>query len=189
MKLVRKGAYSLPAEGIKCVATIGNFDGVHLGHQAIIRELQGWAKKTQLPSTVITFEPMPKEFFMREKAPKRLMQFREKFEALQQLGVEVMCVLRFNAAMAALLPEDFIRIILVEGLNIQRLVIGDDFRFGKDRKGDVTLLEQQGKIFGFSVTVMPMYLLNNQKVSSTRIREALAHGKIDEARNLLGRKV
>ena len=189
MKLIRKSVHSLGEAGFKCVATIGNFDGVHLGHQAVIKELQKWAKKIELPATVITFEPTPQEFFLRDKAPRRLMKLREKFEVLQGLGIEVMCVLRFNAAMASLSPEDFIRVILVENLNIQHLVIGNDFKFGKDRKGDIALLKQQGKIFDFLVTELPMYLLNNEKISSTRIRKALMLGEVAEAENLLGRKV
>ncbi len=189
MRLIRRSVHSFHEVGFQCVATIGSFDGLHLGHQAIIGELQKLAKKSNLPTTVITFEPSPAEFFLKENAPIRLMHFREKFETLQELAVDVMCVLNFNFDMASLSAEKFIQVILVEGLGVQHLVVGHDFRFGKNREGNVALLEKQGKNFGFLVTVLPTFLVKNARVSSTRIREALARGKIDEVESLLGRKV
>jgi len=189
MKLIRRRVHSPFEAGFKCVATIGNFDGVHLGHQAILKEAQELARAKDLPSVVITFEPTPSEFFLREKAPFRLMGFREKFEILQDLGIDLMCVLHFNLEMASTPAENFIQTILVQGLGVQDLVVGQDFRFGKNREGDLALLQKMGKSKGFSTHLAPTVLKDNHKISSTRIRHAMDQGKMEDVVSFLGRKV
>ncbi len=189
MRLIRYGVHSKTHDLEPSVVTIGNFDGVHLGHQYVIQSVKKYAKEHHFLATVVTFEPTPSEYFLREKAPKRLTQFREKTERLQDLFIDILCVLRFNFEMASLSPEDFIQKILVSGLNMQHIVVGDDFKFGKNRAGNIPLLQQAGSHFGFGVTVMPAFLYEGVRVSSTRIREALMEGKISVAEHLLGRKV
>ncbi len=187
MKLIRKSCDSAAESGYKCVATIGNFDGIHLGHQTLILALKKYAKAHNLPTAVITFEPPPNKFFLQEKAPVRLMGFREKFEALQALEIDYLCVLRFNLKMAHLPAEDFVKDILIRSFGIQHIIVGQDFRFGKERTGDWQVLQTLGQSLGFSVSIAPLLLHNGQKVSSTRIREALATGNPVEAQNLLKR--
>lgn len=194
MRLIRYGAEfgeqsRREDETLSTVATIGNFDGVHRGHQAVIQTLKSIAKKIELPVTVITFEPTPLEFFLKERAPKRLTPFREKYTLLKALAVDIKCVLRFNASLSQLSAEDFIQIILVKKLGIKHLIIGEDFRFGKNRTGDVELLRVQGEMLGFQVTAAPLMLDAGYKISSSRIREALAQNRVDEAEKWLGRKV
>jgi len=169
------------------VATIGNFDGVHLGHQAVLTQLAMKADMLNLPAVVITFEPQPFEYFVPEKAPARLSRFREKVEALRAYSIQKLCVLRFNRQLAEMQAETFIQKLLVEGLNVRYLVVGDDFRFGKDRQGDFALLQQVGKQQGFQVVNMHTFAIDDMRVSSTRIREALQDGDLAVAEKLLGR--
>lgn len=168
--------------------TIGNFDGVHIGHQSILSELRKQALMRGVPPVVITFEPTPLEYFAPGTAPPRLTGFREKYELLEQQGMARMLVLRFDAELAALPAEDFIREILVEGLGIRYLVIGDDFRFGKGRAGDFTMLTNAGETFDFDVAATPTQTFAGERVSSTRVRQALADGDLALARELLGRR-
>jgi len=179
--------HNLKAKHQPCVATIGNFDGVHLGHQAVIGQLAEKGAAIGLPTTLITFEPQPPEYFMPEKAPARLTSFREKFVTLQRYAIDQVLVLHFNASLANMEAEEFIRQILIEGLNVRHLVVGDDFRFGKDRKGDFALLEQAGREHDFSVVSMTSFRVDGERVSSTGIRSALAEGDFDRAERLLGR--
>jgi riboflavin kinase/FMN adenylyltransferase len=178
-----------PEELNHCVAAIGNFDGVHKGHQSIIQMLQKFATQYQLPTMIITFEPMPQEFFLKEKAPQRLTTIREKFKILQGQKIDILCVLRFNAAMACLSALDFIRIVLVKKLRIKHLIVGEDFRFGKGRAGDINLLQSEGQALGLQIWVAPMVLASAQKISSTDIRKAVAQGRIAEAEQWLGRRL
>jgi len=169
-------------------ATIGNFDGVHIGHQAILSELRKQALLRGAPPVVVTFEPTPREYFAPMSAPPRLTDFREKYEMLDYQGMGRMLLLRFDAKLAALSAEDFIREILVDGLGIRYLVIGDDFRFGKDRKGDFAMLQAAGAQYGFDVAATPTQTYQGERVSSTRVRQALVDGDLALARDLLGRR-
>lgn len=186
MELIR-GLTQLRPHHRGCIATIGKFDGVHLGHQMIIRQLQTQAQKLQLPSVVAIFEPQPAEFFGTQQAPARLTRLREKLIALHHYGVDRVLCLRFNRALAVLSAEEFIRQVLVAGLGVRHLVVGDDFHFGQKRQGHFMTLQQAGKKYGFSVARWSTVILGNVRVSSTRVREALARGDLRTARELLGR--
>ncbi len=186
MELIR-GIHNLRPRHRGCVATIGNFDGVHLGHQAVLGQLAERGAELGLPAVVITFEPQPAEFFTPEQAPARLTRFREKLEAFRRYAVERVLVLRFDQALASLAAEDFILRVLVEGLDIRYLVVGDDFRFGKGRSGNFELLQARGEEHGFQVVNMHTFEIAHERVSSTRVRDALAVGDIALAESLLGR--
>lgn len=170
-----------------CVATIGNFDGVHLGHQAVFAQLIEKSKKLQLPSVVISFEPQPQEFFVPNQAPARLTRLREKVLALRQFPLNRLLCLRFNRQLASWSPEAFISQVLVDGLSVKYLIVGDDFRFGAQRKGDFHTLENAGKQYGFKVVNTPTRILENERISSTRVRQALQNSDMTEATRLLGR--
>ena len=188
MPNIIRGFHNLPSNaGNGCVATIGNFDGVHLGHQAVLNQLAMKADMLHLPAVVITFEPQPFEYFVPEKAPARLTRFREKVEALRAYSIQRLCVLRFDRHLADMSAEMFIQRLLVEGLQVRYLVVGDDFRFGKDRKGDFALLQQAGRAYGVQVVNMHTFAVDQIRVSSTRIREALKQGDLGLAEKLLGR--
>jgi riboflavin kinase / FMN adenylyltransferase len=187
MRRIIRGFHNLPAASQGCVATIGNFDGVHLGHQSVLTQLAMKGDTLGLPAVVITFEPQANEFFSPEKAPARLSRFREKVEALRAYSIQQLCVLRFNQKLAQMTAQDFIQRLLVDGLNVRYLVVGDDFRFGKDRQGDFALLQQAGRQFGFQVVNMHTFSVDQIRVSSTRIREALKTGDLMLAEKLLGR--
>ncbi|WP_026180364.1 bifunctional riboflavin kinase/FAD synthetase [Hahella ganghwensis] len=185
MKLIR-GIHNLHSFTDGCVATIGNFDGVHYGHQVIIRQLQAKAKALKLPAVVMVFEPQPREFFDEDKAPARLMRFREKLEAIAALDVEVLLCLQFNRRLRHLAAQQFVDQVLVDGLHVRHLVVGDDFRFGCDRAGDFELLQASGRKNGFSVDHTATVEVGGARVSSTRIRKLLADGRFDKAEELLG---
>ncbi|GBE09505.1 riboflavin biosynthesis protein RibF [bacterium BMS3Bbin12] len=186
MELIR-GLHNLRPRHRGCVATIGNFDGVHLGHQAVLGQLAEKAAEFGLPMAVVTFEPHPQEFFAGAAAPPRLTRFREKVTALQRFAVARVLCLRFDARLAALEPEEFIRRVLLDGLAVRYLVVGDDFRFGAKRRGNFAMLEAAGRRHGFPVVHLPTFPIDGERVSSTRIREALANGDLAGAEKLLGR--
>lgn len=186
MELIR-GLRNLPRFPRGCVATIGNFDGVHLGHQAVLGQLAEKAQELGLPAVVITFEPYPQEFFARGATPPRLTRFREKIQALRRYSVDRVLCLRFDRALASTPAEDFIRRILIEGLGVRYLVVGDDFRFGHRRQGDFAMLKAAGAQQGFQVANRHTFSIDGARVSSTRIREALARGDLRGAEKLLGR--
>ncbi|HWP94156.1 MAG TPA: bifunctional riboflavin kinase/FAD synthetase [Gammaproteobacteria bacterium] len=186
MEFVR-GLYNLRARHRGCVATIGNFDGVHRGHRAVLDAVCSAARHLRLPSVVVCFEPTPKEYFAPESAPPRIMGLRDKVLALAEAGIERLVCLRFGAALATLEPEEFIRRVVHEGLGARRLIVGDDFRFGRERRGDYALLEAAGARYGFEVSPTPTFVLDGGRVSSSRLRERLAAGDLDGARVLLGR--
>ncbi len=167
-----------------CVATIGNFDGIHLGHQAVLGQVAEKASELGLPSVVITFEPHPQEFFRPDDAPMRLTGFREKMQTLRRYAVDHVLCLRFDRALANMAAQDFIRKVLVESLGVRCLVIGGDFRFGRERQGDVAMLQQQAD---FQVLAMRAFEIGGERVSSTRIRAALQQGDLAAAEKLLGR--
>mgnify|MGYP000591915484 CR=1 FL=1 len=187
MRRIIRGFHNLPVSSAGCVATIGNFDGVHLGHQSVLNQLAMKGDTLGLPAVVITFEPQANEFFSPATAPARLSRFREKVDALRCYSIQQLCVLRFNQKLAQMSAQDFIQRLLVEGLNVRYLVVGDDFRFGKDRQGDFELLQQVGQEMGFQVVNMHTFSVDNIRVSSTRIRQALKVGDLMLAEKLLGR--
>lgn len=186
MELIR-GLHNLQPRHRGCVATIGNFDGVHLGHQAVLGQLAEKADELCLPATVITFEPQPQEYFVPDKAPSRLTKFREKLQALRRFSVDRLMCLSFNKHLAAMSANDFILRVLVDGLGIRYLVVGDDFRFGHGRSGDFAMLLAAGQQYGFEVVHMHTFEVNGDRVSSTRIRQALTKGDMQTAMQLLGR--
>jgi riboflavin kinase/FMN adenylyltransferase len=186
MELIR-GAHNLRARHRGCVATIGNFDGVHLGHQAVLGQLAEKAADMGVPSTVITFEPQPQEFFAPEKAPARLTRFREKIHALRRYAVDRVLSLRFNDAFARIPASEFVERILIDGLDVRYLVVGDDFRFGHNRAGNFDMLRDAGERHGFQVVNMHTFSIDGERVSSTRVRQALERGDLSEAEKLLGR--
>jgi len=186
MQLVR-GLHNLKPAPRGCVATIGNFDGVHRGHQAILQRLRERAAELQLPSCVVIFEPQPREFFGPDNAPVRLSRLRDKLELLAAAGVDRVLCLAFNRRLRELSAADFVRTVLVDGLGVQHLEVGDDFRFGCDRAGDFPFLEQAGKQFGFSVEDAITIELDGDRVSSTRVRNAAQVADFALAEQLLGR--
>lgn len=186
MRLIR-GLHNLPAAQRGCALTIGNFDGVHRGHQAVLDQLHARAAELQLPATVMVFEPTPQEYFLSDMAPARLQRLRDKLSLFHELGVEQVVCLRFDHKLAEHDADAFVKDILVEGLGVRHLVIGDDFRFGKGRRGDFAFLQQAGRQHGFDVVSTHTLVENGERVSSTRIREALAAGELDKAAQLLGR--
>ena len=186
MQLVR-GLHNLRAKHRGCVATIGNFDGVHLGHQSVFRHLMDKGSELRLPTTVVTFEPQPREYFQATMAPARLTRLREKLQVIEAMGVQRVVVLEFNKRLAAMPAEVFIAELLVEGLGIQFLSVGDDFRFGRGRQGDFELLRRMGRVHSFEVENMNTYKLHRDRVSSTRIRELLTQGDLPTAAQYLGR--
>ena len=167
------------------VVTIGNFDGVHVGHKVLIEKLKERARALHAPSIVMTFEPQPLEYFAGEKGVARLTRWREKYSALAQTGVDYVLVLRFNEKLAALSAEDFIKQVLVDKLAIEHVLVGDDFHFGHNREGDFQFLEVAGKDLGFTVENSHSVMVDGERVSSTRIRRALAEGH-HELTHLLG---
>jgi riboflavin kinase/FMN adenylyltransferase len=186
MQVIR-GLHNLRPCHRGCVATIGNFDGVHLGHRAVFKRLLDKGREQGLPATVITFEPQPMELFAPDAAPPRLTRLREKLAAIDEAGIHRVMLLEFGPKLAGMRATDFVRDLLVRGLEIRYLLIGDDFRFGRGREGDFGLLESMGGQHGFLVEDLHTITVGDERVSSTRIREALARGDLDLARHLLGR--
>jgi riboflavin kinase/FMN adenylyltransferase len=186
MRLIR-GFSNSPPFSRGCVLTIGNFDGVHLGHRAVIEMLVARGRELNLPTVIMLFEPQPLEYFLADNAPSRLMRLREKMLALNELSVDNIVIVRFNRALANLEAEQFIQQILLEKLNIKHLVIGDDFHFGKMRRGNFKLLQEAGSKNGFSVEKSESYELSALRVSSTLIRDALNADDLTQAEQLLGR--
>jgi len=169
-----------------CVATIGNFDGVHLGHKTIIDQVKQKAAELDVPSVVMIFEPQPREFFQGADAPPRLMPFRQKFEALLAEGVDVVLCIRFDERFRSYSAMGFVEDVLIQGLAVRHLVVGDDFRFGCDRAGDFRLLEQVGQEHDFTVENTRTVTVDGERVSSTRVRNALNVNGLEEAERLLG---
>lgn len=169
------------------VVTIGNFDGLHRGHQAMLARLKEEAAQRGLPSCVLTFEPHPREFFSPANAPARLSSLREKAELIRAAGINRLHVCRFNQTFSALSPEQFIQTVLVSTLQAKWVLVGDDFRFGAKRAGDFALLSQVGQRLGFAAASLPTVQVNGGRSSSTAVREALAAGDMAGAAQLLGR--
>ena len=179
---------TIPARADSPVAlTIGNFDGVHLGHQAMLERLKHSAAARSLPVAVMTFEPHPREFFAPDQAPTRLSSLREKLEVLADCGVERTYVCRFNYDLARTPPEAFVERVLIQGLGVRWLLVGDDFRFGARRGGDLALLKALAPRYGYEIESMASVTIAGSRVSSTVIRDALAQGRMELAAQWLGR--
>jgi riboflavin kinase/FMN adenylyltransferase len=178
----------LPAHAAGPVAlTVGNFDGVHLGHRAMLRLLEREAREQRLISCVMSFEPHPREFFSPDQAPARLSSLREKLEQLAELGVDQVHVRRFDYDFARVTADEFIQSVLVDGLGVRWMLVGDDFRFGARRQGDFATLRHAGARQGFEVARMESFSIDGIRVSSTAVRERLARGDLVGAARLLGR--
>ncbi|MFT6732287.1 MAG: riboflavin kinase/FMN adenylyltransferase [Polaribacter sp.] len=193
MQLIR-GLVNLNHQADACVATIGNFDGVHLGHQAIIKRVIQHARQSNHQSCVILFEPHPKEVFMGENCPARITNFTEKYLQLRALGVDKLLVLKFNAALCQMKATDFIQTVLIEQLKIKHLVVGDDFQFGYKRQGNYQLLKEYGKGH-YTVEPTPTVIVKDfsenpveHRASSTLVRKALADNDLEFAKMLLTRR-
>ncbi len=186
MELIR-GLHNLRDKHRGCVATIGNFDGVHLGHQQVLRQVLQKGAELGLPTVVIIFEPQPREFFAGAQAPPRLTRFDEKVRLLRAQGVDRVLCLTFNERLRAMTADQFVQELLLQGLAVKHFVVGDDFRFGCDRSGDYAMLCESGERYGFSVVNTETYDVEGQRVSSTRVRQALAVNDLALAELLLGR--
>ena len=167
--------------------TIGNFDGVHRGHQLVIRQLRRVAAAAGLPTVVIIFEPQPIEFFAPDKAPKRLARFRDKIAYLKAQHIDYLLCLHFDADLAALSAEEFVQRILIDSLQTRHLVIGDDFHFGHQRQGNFSFLQQNSQRFGFRVDETETLMQDGDRVSSTRVRDCIQQEDFKHAAELLGR--
>lgn len=186
MQLVR-GLHNLRPQHRGCVATIGNFDGVHRGHQAILARLRERAAELGVPSCVVLFEPQPREYFDPEGAPARLSRLRDKLALLAAEGVDRVLCLTFNPRLRELSAAEFVQRALIDGLGVLHLEVGDDFRFGCDRAGDFAFLAEAAQREGFSVETAKTVEIDGQRVSSTRVRAALASGDFAGAERMLGR--
>ncbi|MHB1948253.1 MAG: bifunctional riboflavin kinase/FAD synthetase [Gammaproteobacteria bacterium] len=180
-----RGLYNIAPRHTGGVITIGNFDGVHRGHQALIEKIKDDAKAVEGPSIVMTFEPQPIEFFS-DKTVARLTRWQEKYCELAQTGVDYVLVIRFDHDFSKLSAQEFIKKILVDALAVKKIIVGDDFRFGHQREGDFHYLQISGKEWGFEVESMPSMLVDGERISSTRIRKALAEDNQALAERLLG---
>ena len=186
MELIR-GLHNIRERHRGCVWTIGAFDGVHLGHRAVLTELMEQGRARELPSTVIVFEPLPREFFAPKEAPSRLMSFHEKALALEAIGIDRLLLVKFDETFTRTSAEGFIERIFVEGLSAKFVMVGDDLRFGQGRRGDFEMLCDAGRTFGFDVARSPTIEIDNERVSSTRLRSVLEAGDFELAERLLGR--
>lgn len=183
MELIR-GLINIKPKHKNCALTIGNFDGMHLGHQQLLKTLKKNAEKLNLPATVMLFEPQPNEYFLHDNIPPRLMKLREKLKILKQLKIDRVICVRFNEYLADLSAEKFLTDILIEKLGAKYILVGNDFKFGARRKGDFELLKKHAT--DFKAESMPSFLIDNQRVSSTQVRQALQKGDLNLAQKLLG---
>jgi riboflavin kinase/FMN adenylyltransferase len=181
-----RGLHGLQHEHKGCVATIGAFDGIHRGHQCLLEQVKALSLEHALPSVVVLFEPQPNEFFQQETAPARLMRLREKVLRLNSFGIDKVLCLKFDQSLRGLTAEKFVDVVLVDGLGVKQLIVGDDFRFGCDRKGDFGMLQTQGGLKGFNVCDTKTKADLSLRISSTRIRQLLAEGKLHDAAILIG---
>lgn len=185
MQLIR-GIHNIRARHHGCVLTIGNFDGVHRGHQALLKQLKHQGQRLGLPVIVMIFEPQPLELFAADKAPARLTRLRDKVKYLAQAGVDYLLCVKFDPRFAALSAQAFVSELLVEKLGVNFLMVGDDFRFGAERLGDFFLLQRAGEEYGFTVIRTPTFCEGELRISSTAIRNALHDDDLLLAANLLG---
>ncbi|MEZ5564464.1 MAG: bifunctional riboflavin kinase/FAD synthetase [Gammaproteobacteria bacterium] len=187
MRVFRRPRPTVPAVPSGCVATIGVFDGVHLGHQRILERVLAVSVQQAVPSLVFSFEPTPQEAMNPSNPPARLMRLREKVLVLDAAGLDYLYCPPFEGALQSLSPEEFIEHVLVQRLGVRHLVVGDDFRFARRRAGTYAHLEAGGRQFGFGVEAVGGVTLAGQRVSSTAVRQALAAGDLERAQSLLGR--
>ncbi len=187
MQLVR-GIHNIRLQDHGCVLTIGNFDGVHLGHQQVIKALVSKAKALNCVSAVLVFEPQPQELFSPETAPARLCRLRDKYNLLAKLGVQRLICVNFTAKFASQSAQHFIENLLVKKLGIKHLIVGDDFHFGKNRTGNFSMLSQAGAQFGFDVSDTASYKMADCRISSTAIRQALEQDDLVTVKQMLGRE-
>ena len=185
MQLIR-GLHNIQPADFGCVLTIGNFDGVHLGHQSVLAGVVEKAKALNSVPAVMVFEPQPQEYFAKDKSPARLTRLRDKYRLLAKFGIERLICINFNAELAEQSAEYFIEHLLVSRLGIQHLIIGDDFKFGKGRRGDFAMLQAYGKQHDFTVTDTASYKLSDCRISSTEIRKALENDDLALANQMLG---
>ena len=179
---------TIPAQATSArVLAIGNFDGLHLGHRALLERLTATARQHGLPAAVMTFEPHPRELFSPEQAPARLTSLREKLALLEACGIDEVHLLHFSRKLAGLTADEFVEQILVRGLGVRHLIIGDDFRFGKGRGGDFAMLQVAGQRHGFGVEAMHTIEIDGERVSSSAVRDVLGTGDLEHAARLLGR--
>ena len=186
MELVR-GLANLRDVHHGSVVTIGNYDGVHLGHQHMLSTVTARARELGLPATVVTFEPTPREYFEGDAAPARLMRLREKLEALPLYGVERVVVLRFDRHMQAMGADEFVERLLVRGLGARHVVVGHDFHYARRREGNIDTLRAAGARHGYAVEEVGRFLVDGERVSSSLVRDALGRGDLARAGLLLGR--
>ncbi|MDF2941117.1 MAG: adenylyltransferase [Gammaproteobacteria bacterium] len=182
------GVRKFPQQAEPCVLTIGNFDGMHRAHQLILERVSAYAKQHHLISSVMLFEPQPREYFNPEKVVPRLSLLRDKLCFLESMQIDQAVCLAFNKNLASLSAEQFIKNILLKGLNVNHLIVGDDFAFGSDRAGNFDMLKSYGEQYGFTVEHTPTILYQNERISSSRLRLAIAQGNFKEAEALLGRQ-
>lgn len=187
MELIRN-LQDLQRKQKDCALSIGNFDGIHLGHQSLIKQLKVLANQHKLITTAVIFEPQPQEYFAVDVVPDRLTMLREKIIELRRLDLDRLVCLKFNQAFANLSAREFVQQLIVDSLHGRYLVVGDDFRFGKDRQGDYPSLQQFSKEFDFHLHRAKTFLFSGSRVSSTRIRQTLQKGDLALAEQLLGRK-
>lgn len=186
MELIR-GIHNLRPRHRGCVLTIGNFDGVHLGHQALIARARMLADAQRLPLALMTFEPIPREFFARDHRPGRISELRDRVRLLEEQGVKRLLLQAFNRRFSSLSAEAFIEHVLVQQLGVRAVIIGDDFRFGAQRGGDFGLLQSMGMRFGYTAESLPSVLVNGVRCSSSAVRTALMQPDLAQAATLLGR--
>lgn len=173
--------------GRRSVVTIGSFDGVHRGHQTILEQVRSRAEELDIPAVAVTFEPQPREYFSPQQAPARLMRMREKIQSLLNFGMHYVVCLQFNSKLRDLTAEQFVQLVLVDGLATKQLIVGDDFRFGCDRTGDFNTLMHMGKTLDFQVWDTPTLVVDGERVSSTRVRKCLECGDFQQVARLIGR--
>ncbi|MGF1741173.1 bifunctional riboflavin kinase/FAD synthetase [Vibrio profundum] len=187
MEFIR-GIHNIRPKHKGCVLTIGNFDGVHLGHRQVLQQLVKKSKQLGLPSVVMTFDPQPMELFAKGDAPARLTRLRDKALQLDKLDVDRLLCVNFNHKFASMSAEAFVRDLLVNQLGVKFLVVGDDFCFGKGRTGNFAMLQQAGQKYGFEVVNTKSFCVQQERVSSTAIRDALARDELSSAEDMLGRQ-
>ncbi|UCB55936.1 MAG: bifunctional riboflavin kinase/FAD synthetase [Thiotrichales bacterium] len=190
MQLVR-GLHNLKPEHRECAVTIGNFDGVHHGHQALLSLLAKKAGELKAPACLMSFDPLPHEYFLKDRPAPRLTSARERYTSImeldQSLRPDMLLILRFDDALAQLTAEEFVARVLVDALAVRAVVVGDDFRFGKGRSGDYDFLKTAGDKYGFEVLALATHSVDNMRVSSTGIRHALLEDRLHDAERMLGR--
>lgn len=185
MELIR-GLHNIGTHHHGCVLTIGKFDGVHLGHQAVLKSVLQKAEELNLPAVVMVFEPQPEELLSAERAPARLSLLKDKYIALRDIGVHRLLCVRFTREFSSISPQSFINDLLIKQLGVKFLVVGDDFRFGYKREGDFEMLREASETAGFDVVSTQSFKVHDCRISSTAVRSALNKGDFEAAREMLG---